>query len=450
MLEFKVGMDPEFMAKCNGSFIYPILGEEQTGLIGQSDKVKERLQDLDADEFGHCVEIRPKEATSGKQLVLNAIDAISKLPDCFTYHAMNTHLMPKKEFFSMLRKLGRKDLSQSQNIYDKDILDDCPAELEARQNGQRLVFCGAHMHISAQRRINVMEEGKVYQDYENVELPVKTLVRAFDDTLFDWFEDDKDFNIGRYRSKGFYERKAHGGFEYRSLGSTVMTPKRIMLIADTMLNVTRHIMSHLDEYMFNGDNIVSSFIRNGIMPNDAMEHTKPYNGHDLRRIWLPFVEWQHADTEWGFESVLESLGVDPLTGTEPEEERESGKESPDPPSKKTPIKKTPNWSPGAHSQYKDKEIIAAMKKHGGVISRAANELGCSWTAVGNRMKKFDREGRTFKFVKPVGSSPRNQIWTDDDIIDAMKKHRGIVQRAADELGCGWNTVANRMSKLGLR
>jgi len=352
-LEIKVGMDPEFMAKCNDMFIYPGLGREQAGLVGQSDRVRDKIRNVTADEFGHCVEIRPVHAANGKQLVLNVIDAMSSLPKCFTYHAVNTHRMDKKTCIALIRRLGRKDISPSLNIYGKDVLDDCPADIKARQLGQRLLFCGTHMHLSARREIQIRVNDDVHTDYENVQLPVQTLVKIFDTLIFGCFDDDDEFNVGRYRSRGFYEEKPHGGFEYRSLGSTAMTPIRIKLIADLMIDITQHVLDNIDDIMFNGLTLKHEFPMYGGTPLQQeihanlcrLECTKPLGKDvDLRMEWVPFAE----------EYVI------------PE-----------------PVKEL--------KRYTNEEILIAMHRHNGDVGNAARALGCSRSTIVRRMKKLTED-----------------------------------------------------------
>ncbi len=297
-LEIKIGLDPEFMAKYKGKYIYPLLrGDNPVFKSMPADVLKSLLQELNklsADEFGHCVEIRPIEANSGKQLVLNTIDTMAKLPSDFLYYGENSHCMDKAPFINLVRKLGRKELSESKNIYDQDILDDCPADLKARQAGKRLTFCGCHMHISAKRKVSITKDGVTLSENINVPLPEKALVALFDEFLFKPMSKDPGFKIGRYRSPGFYEKKSHGGFEYRSLGASALTPKRLLLIADIMKKVTEHVISieNVSEILFNkyGHKTVVSgleFPKEICEMVDALSKTKPVKS-DLRSLWVPF------------------------------------------------------------------------------------------------------------------------------------------------------------------
>ena len=124
-ITIKIGLDPEFMAKYKGSYIYPRLGRSNPAISGLPkatlDTIAMKLARTGADEFGHCVEIRPKEATDGKQLVLNTIDTMATLPEDFCYYGENTHRMDKALFIKLVRTLGRKELSESKNIYGQDI-----------------------------------------------------------------------------------------------------------------------------------------------------------------------------------------------------------------------------------------------------------------------------------------------------------------------------------------
>jgi hypothetical protein len=291
-----IGTDPEFMAKYGKHYVYPILGVRGNDCLPDDNNLRFAVSSLSADEFGHCVEIRPTAAESGEQLVLNTIHALAKLPRCFSYHANNTHLIDKKKFIEIIRSVGRKDLSQSINVYGKDILDDCEADIEARKNGQRLLFCGCHMHISATRSVHITKNDQTFSRQENVELPVKTLVWLFDQIIFPCFRTDPDFEIGRYRSPGFYELKGHGGFEYRSLGSSTLTPRRLMLVADIMIEIVKRALPLIDEIMLttctgsrNGRDVVGSIAKHVEREVAELKRTKPVTT-DLLKAWVPYLQ----------------------------------------------------------------------------------------------------------------------------------------------------------------
>jgi hypothetical protein len=296
-MKIKIGTDPEFMAKYSKDYIYPILGAVGNECMTNCDlAARSALARLSTDEFGHCVEIRPHEAESGEQLVLNTIREFAKLPQCFTYHADNAHLMDKKTFIKIIRKLQRKDISESQNIYGIDILDDCKADIEARKAGQRLLFCGCHMHISATRSISITEGTKTLRSEENVALPVQTLVWLFDQLIFPAMAKDTDFTIGRYRNRGFYESKGHGGFEYRSLGSSMLTPKRMLLVGDTMIEITKRLLPLMDEATkslcagnHNGQDLVHAVTTKQIGEMIRELRTTKAPTGNLAKIWVPYI-----------------------------------------------------------------------------------------------------------------------------------------------------------------
>ena len=289
MIKIKVGLDPEFMVKYNGDYTYPILRDPKN--FASRDDYN-ALFKIDMDEFGHCAEIRPTEGTTGKEVVLNTIDTMASLPALFKYYSDNTHQMDKKTFIKVLRKIGRKDLSESKNIYDVDILDDCAMDLKVRQAGKRLLFCGCHMHLSAEESFNHQVKGESVRITRNHKLPVKALVWLFDNLIFACMEDDKHFNVGRYRRTGFYELKGHGGFEYRSLGASALTPTRIRLISDLMIKITETVIANLDEYVFLtakpgvslGNLTFSQEVHDMLI---ALAKTKSCTS-DLRKLWVPF------------------------------------------------------------------------------------------------------------------------------------------------------------------
>lgn len=289
MIKIKVGLDPEFMVKYKGNYMYPILKNRD-----DFDNVDDYSAacGIGMDDFGHCAEIRPSEGETGKEVVLNTISTMASLPAQFKYYGDNTHQIDKKTFIKMLRRIGRKDLSESLNIHDIDILDDCAMDLTVRQKGQRLLFCGCHMHISATESFTQRYKGETINVSHNYKLPVKALVWLFDKLIFECLKDDKHFDVGRYRQTGFYELKGHGGFEYRSLGASALTPTRIRLISDLMISITETVVGNLNEFVFQtsrpevslADLAFSTKVRDMLT---ALARTKSCTS-DLRKLWVPF------------------------------------------------------------------------------------------------------------------------------------------------------------------
>jgi len=298
-LKISVGMDPEFMASYKGKHIYPLIADSKHLVSGKAKRLalSNALGKINYDEFGHCVEIRPTQATTSKQLILNIISTMMDLPGDFKYTTDNSVLMDRTDFNAILRKLDSKDLSKSQNIYGVDILDDTQPELDARANKQRLLYCGCHMHLSATDVVGVpVPDHGTHNVETRVTLPIKTLVRLFDTLLFDPLAKDHDFCVGKYRQKGFYEHKFHGGIEYRSLGASAFTPKRIALIADIMIATTKWIMNSdiQDNLLSRGvDNAGSSIDIIASLGKEVKEmvaelaRTKSITG-DIRKAWVPF------------------------------------------------------------------------------------------------------------------------------------------------------------------
>lgn len=289
----KIGLDAEFMAYKGSKPVYPMTDEG----------MKIGLRNFGCDEFGHCVEARPKEATSASVLVTNAMKAMEELPVGLKYIPENAHLMEKADYIKLLREQGGKQLSGAKNIHKQDILDDCPAELEARKAGKRLVYCGMHLHVSKMLKHTVSVEtsstksktGKVEKDLvvKEVEVPValptKTLVWLFDVCLFSPLAGDKDASIGRYRSPGFYEPKnGSHHFEYRSLGITAFTPERLYLI----FKIAKELIKNVDDYTLLGlqtkdDKVFKDTNSKLYKLVDALLKTKPAT-KCLKKLWVPW------------------------------------------------------------------------------------------------------------------------------------------------------------------
>jgi len=276
----KIGMDTEFMAydSTGANPIYPLLDKDHV-LMGHG-----------CDEFGHCVEVRPKEADNAEDLLTNIMKEMVRLPAKLTYRPENMHTMDKKTFISLLRARGTaKEIPACKNIYKTDVLDDCEADIKARKEGKRIVFCGMHIHVSAKdvRQHSITIGGKTErQDIETpIELPTQSLVYLFDHYLFNALSSDKDANVGRYRAKGFYEMKAANGshFEYRSLSSTAFTPKRVRIIFE----IIKEIMSNTDFYMIQAIRGTGSTSTTMYSLCESLKKSSP-STQDLRKLWVPW------------------------------------------------------------------------------------------------------------------------------------------------------------------
>ena len=282
MLKILIGLDVEFMAYHKHRAVYPMLDRKEFKLYG-----------VGCDEFGHCIEIRPRESDTAEGLVLNTMEAMSKLPDTVKYMHENVHTMDKKTFIKLLRAQGTtKIIPDCKNIYGEDILNDCKMDIAARKENNRIVFCGMHVHISAtdirQQSITIKGNRKDVKIHTPIELPVHTLVYLFDEFLFKPLSKDKNFDVGRYRSPGFYAMKSSNHFEYRSLGSSAFHPRRLALIFE----IIKEIITKLDFYV-----LWNMQRRN----KDSTKHTKEMaelvealtrikdSSVELKKLWVPWL-----------------------------------------------------------------------------------------------------------------------------------------------------------------
>jgi len=285
MKVIKIGLDAEFMAYKGKKPVYP---ESKAGIIAG-------ISSFGCDEFGHCLEARPKEAETASDLVTNTMKAMERLPERVKYIAENAHIMEKDDFITLIRKAGGKPLPGCKNIYGKEILDDCAAELKVRQEGKRLVFCGMHVHVSAvhQKKVDFEVGNNVFKT-KDVEIPIKMpkkiLVWLFDRCLFKPLSTDKDAHIGRYRSPVFYEHKGtlDNWFEYRSLGSTAFTPERLYLIFE----IIKELIDKIDEYTLlaleaNGGGFLEDTESKLYKLVKRLIKTKAPRS-DLRKLWVPW------------------------------------------------------------------------------------------------------------------------------------------------------------------
>lgn len=282
MQKILIGLDAEFMAYHGHHAVYPLLDREEFKLYG-----------VGCDEFGHCIEVRPKESDTAEGLVTNTMKAVSELPsELLVYRHENMHTMDKKTFIKLVRAQGAaKVIPTCQNIYNKDILEDNPADLEARKVGNRIVFCGMHVHVSATdvRRQSVTIKGN-REDVEihtPIKLPVQTLVYLFDKFLFEPLSKDDNFNIGRYRSPGFYDVKSENHFEYRSLGSSAFHPKRLMIIFEIIEELIKNLDYYALWHMRIDPKNPKGYTKEMGELVTALSKTKA-SSKDLRGLWVPW------------------------------------------------------------------------------------------------------------------------------------------------------------------
>ena len=270
-----IGMDAEFMAFKEGIPVYPIFEDD--------------LSDVGCDEFGHCVEIRPKESENKEEFLFNIMKKMAELPKDFKYSPMNILVIPKKDYFSLLRAAQRKEIPECKNIYDADILDEGEFEEIARKKQCRVVYCGMHVHMS----LSATEEVYLYnKDYPvkgkkerieiPVDLPVRQIVSVLDDLLFGQLSEAKNFNCGRYRQKGFYETKSSNHFEYRSLGSTAFTPQRVSIIFD----IIKEVMGNFDILKIPG---TTNWVPKEISDLVYKLSTTKKSEKDLRELWVNWL-----------------------------------------------------------------------------------------------------------------------------------------------------------------
>lgn len=273
-MKIMIGMDVEFMAVKGGRYLYPILNNT--------------LHFPGCDEFGHCVEIRPLQAETKEELMYNIMKEMAKLPHKVRYFAENASIISEADFNELLKAQGSKDIPTCRNIYGDDILKRTEFEKKALSKDKKVVYCGMHVHVSTQIHHTKFSPAceecghtKEETDIIHVPIPYRILTRIFDDFLFNSLKTDENFDIGRYRSSGFYETKSISHFEYRSLGASAFTPKRVGIIFD----MVRYIVSNYDSLCHYGSSPMLSHLQE--MANE-LRKTKPYSGN-LKKLWVKWL-----------------------------------------------------------------------------------------------------------------------------------------------------------------
>lgn len=267
----RIGMDVEFMAFHRGKMVY-----------AQGPNSPQELREVGCDEFGHCIEIRPKQATDEFELIGNIMRAMSALPKKFAYKSLNAVEVPEKEYIDLVRKQGQKNVPECINVYNADILATTDFEKQAIKSNKKVLYCGMHIHVST--AIEHRYEGKNGRVVEEIGLPIPAvlLTQLFDKLIFTGLSDDPLFKCGRYRQPGFYEMKTKSHFEYRSLGSSAFTPERVAIIFRMIKTIVENadgLSIILKDYFLNSKTELYKLCA-------KLKATKP-SSQDLLKIWMP-------------------------------------------------------------------------------------------------------------------------------------------------------------------
>lgn len=98
--------------------------------------------------------------------------------------------------------------------------------------------------------------------------------------------------------------------------------------------------------------------------------------------------------------------------------------------------------PSGKSPYTDKQITAAMKKTKNNMRAAAHILGCHYVTMQLRARALG--------LKAQGVGSTNTKYSDKQIKSALKKANNNMNAAARILGCSFNVVKKRATKLGIK
>ena len=274
---FKIGMDAEFMAYSKGRVVFPKLSSPE-----------DPIRRSGCDEFGHCVEIRPEETSDKETLIANIATAIGKLPQQYKYFTENIHIVKKEEYYKLIRSSGStKELPVCKNIYGSDILDDSDIEGQERKQGNRVLYCGMHIHVSTflEKVVPVESDGKTIHGRTKVPLDInkQSLTALFDTFLYEPLREDKNFASGKFRMPGYYEEKSDSHFEYRSLGSSALTPVRVAII----FQVISEILNNYDSLMVESLTAKGKAWESILRISERLRKTKESHA-DLKKVWTPW------------------------------------------------------------------------------------------------------------------------------------------------------------------
>jgi len=223
---------------------------------------------FDTDEYILLAEIRANPGETPEETVANFIKTFTKFENSLhekilSWAASGYYIISPELNAKVLRRMGSKEITQSQNIYGTDLLTLSDDVIEDGKVVGRKISAGLHVHFSSSETVEDYKWESLYE-YHPVKLPItlgdtgvsttvdlyrraelareqqkKLSVKAYAnritnpvinhivqemDILLDQliFGDHETRKL-KYRQPGFYEKKYHGGFEYRSLPANEQT-----------------------------------------------------------------------------------------------------------------------------------------------------------------------------------------------------------------------------------
>ena len=238
----KVGLEAEyFLTNKEGGLLFP----QHNG--------------FQSDEFCILGEFRALPGETRVETVTNFMQEWLTVNEQAKAKGMVIDISPFKEidleFYSKIMKtMGTKEISQAQNIYGTDIVQDSDAIItRGKITGHRLSI-GLHIHFSSYVEHTQYYTADDYWEYEPAYLPVSFInselpelqlelykrkykvenqvnevkatvsritkpvlwnfIDGLDEELYPKYKPEQKL---KFRQPGFYELKGHGGFEYRSL-----------------------------------------------------------------------------------------------------------------------------------------------------------------------------------------------------------------------------------------
>lgn len=257
--ENKVGLEAEFLLRKGEELVYP----SEYG--------------FSTDDFLILGEFRADPGLTKEECLANFMKAyyqvVSKAEKAkLTVDISGYTTITNKKLIEIKRKMGHKDISACENIYGTDILELSDTLVEDGKIVGHNISCGLHVHFTSQDDAKTelktdsytkiafpefmlgkqaISFGDLYKkDAKQIETIVKAsanritkpviqyLVKGMDDALFDEFKPEISL---KFRQPGFYEKKSHGGFEYRSLPFSIKVLDNIYKVVDTAFSLLESI-----------------------------------------------------------------------------------------------------------------------------------------------------------------------------------------------------------------
>jgi hypothetical protein len=252
MIKNQIGLEAEYLLRKDGELVFPC------------------DYGFDFDDFLILGEFRAKPGKTVAETIANFFLEYYTVLERAKEKGLTVDIkgwaeITPKFYSEILKKMGSKQINESQNIYGTDILECSDSLVEDGKIVKQYLSTGLHVHFSSGEKDTVKyTDGSSEYYYDPVTLPISIMNDQITTSLtlykrqkndastkreitvyasritkpvIKYFVEEMDILLSlynlpvklKYRNKGFYEIKPHG-FEYRSFPFSTETLRDINLI----------------------------------------------------------------------------------------------------------------------------------------------------------------------------------------------------------------------------